>query len=109
MGGKDSGGDSGAMQMQPMQSTVTSTAVDPSREQGAIEAPQQGRPPTVTPPPPPPSTGDVAASTLAVPDFLLQRGPLQPQPGPPKRSKLQKTKTETGQSGTRPNPTAGSV
>lgn len=90
MGGKSGGGDN-AMQQQPQPAAITSTTpLDLSSEQDTINAPQPGRLPTQPPPPRAVSTGEVAASTLSVPEFMLQRSPLQPLP-PPKKSKLTTT------------------
>lgn len=104
MGGKSDDNDN-AVQQQLQPGTIpTNAPLNLSAEQGEINAPAPARLPTQPPPPRTASTGEVAASTLSVPDFLLERSPLQPQP-PPRKSKL----TKTDESGRAARVSEGSV
>lgn len=93
MGGKGGGGDGGGMQ--PVQSTIDTrvSPLDLSQEQEAIDVQKAARDATAPPPQPTggapgggTTTGDVAASTLDVPDFLTGQHSLQPTST--KKSKL---------------------
>jgi hypothetical protein len=90
MGGKGGGGDSGAMQ--PVQSTIDTQVkpVDLTHDQQLIDVQRAARDATAPSPTsggPGASTGDIAASTLNVPDFLTGQQSLQPSSSIPK-SKL---------------------